>query len=745
MKEFTNAFYNTLFKIFRNTLSENSEKARSFRIQFEGILQFILNDNSNSLNTLLKDFYKLHNIKLVNDLSHTIKNELNVYHHPGFAEPADETLKDYFKRLINIVYLGTSIKPNSYILNYLEGETNTTLNNLNEEQKIAVLSDKKIVYVNAGPGTGKTHLLVDKIFHKITNSTFKEKIVALSYTNSTAEELSRKITDKLFSSKFIDHEIFSGTIHSFAFKCLRAFSMENGETDSIFTIIDQDVTDFFADEIVNAFMAERRLRKELINEILEGTKKIPEGDELLLRVEKYIIDLKIKCSLISFKDILNMFLEKLKTSVQFQKWIENKITFFVIDEAQDLTEIEYKIINLVNRIPSVKIFLVGDPRQNIFSFNGGSFEHLNNFLQENTNHFEEVVLKYSYRCPSKVFDLVNKFEFTDCQNYPINSKNTANCNEIELKVYNHKFTEAEGIAKYLLEKNNNSNTVILFTTLKYFNDLARELNNKKIPFVTMDGRVFIKSHIRFYIHFLKIIKNIENSLSWKYILKVAEIKCTTDLNDFNFQVIENLILTKNSGEQILNSYKSVLSQKENLKILLPTKISDTKSIFENLSDGTGVDQLNIIENDLALLIESSKSFPTVDDFLLAFTYSDPIFKKFYEKELLVESSIGEYQNAVTLSTIHSAKGLEWDTVIIPGLSDGQFPNPYFCEVKDDDLQRTKTKAKYNDELKKLYVAATRTKSNLVLTYPLSHTNKGGTFRLSKSRFLESITIKTNES
>lgn len=143
-----------------------------------------------------------------------------------------------------------------------------------------------------------------------------------------------------------------------------------------------------------------------------------------------------------------------------------------------------------------------------------------------------------------------------------------------------------------------------------------------------------------------------------------------------------------------------------------------------------------IESDVEKLIDISKSSLTIEDFLTTFALNKESFKIFYYKDLEIESLFDDSDNAVTLSTIHSAKGLEWKNVIIPGLSDGIFPNPYFCEVQDNPQ---KTQNNYNDDYKKLYVAMSRTVENLVITYPLAYDNKyGRTFRVSKSRFLNNI-------
>ena len=95
----------------------------------------------------------------------------------------------------------------------------------------------------------------------------------------------------------------------------------------------------------------------------------------------------------------------------------------MIDEAQDLTKLNYEIFSMLKSIiPELKILLVGDPRQNIFNFSGGSYEHLDNFLRKYPNHIQEK-LTMTYRCPETVTEYLNNFRFNDCPNYKLKSMN----------------------------------------------------------------------------------------------------------------------------------------------------------------------------------------------------------------------------------------------------------------------------------------------------------------------------------
>jgi DNA helicase-2/ATP-dependent DNA helicase PcrA len=660
----------------------------------------------------------------VNDISHVLKNKLNKIVHKEYL-PSESDIKTYFESLIRLIYIGTKFIPPQRTLNFIDTNKMQLLNNLNENQKLAVLENKRIVFVNAGPGTGKTHLLVNKIYHNIVTSNTIENIVALSYTNSSARDLQEKLSEMVFYSEFKDHNIFSGTIHSFAFKSLRSFAKSSNNNNLDFTILDEDEIEFFADEI--AIMLGFSPGDKRILTILKSNF----SDSLISKelIEKVNL-IKKKFRLIGFKDILLNFKNELKTNHEFIEWLKSKVSFILIDEAQDLTKLEYEILDLLIEKTKINLFLVGDPRQNIFGFNGGSFEYLNDFLKRNSNISSEMVLNISYRCPDIVLNILNKFEFIDCKNYPICSNKSGN---LIIRDFEHKQLESKGIIEIIKELNDNKNTAILFTSLKYFDILANHLNDEGIAFRSVGGSSFLKKHIRLMLHFISLINDKSNVFSWRYITKYFKLTVEPNYN----------IIT---SEEVYNAFKNI---NDEITIDIITQIMSTnvpseaiflinKFFIDSIKNTKSIYTQKEIEVDLGNLFNISKRNISNDDFLTSFALNKEPFKIFYKNDLDIKSEHNEPNNAITLSTIHSAKGLEWKNVIMPGLADGLFPNPFFCEVENNPQESQK---KYNDELKKLYVGMSRTLENLVITYPLAYNNKyGRTFFIKKSRFINKMNL-----
>lgn len=151
-------------------------------------------------------------------------------------------------------------------------------------------------------------------------------------------------------------------------------------------------------------------------------------------------------------------------------------------------------------------------------------------------------------------------------------------------------------------------------------------------------------------------------------------------------------------------------------------------VLERIMRDPEDDEAISLDYDALLLL--SGQYQTISDYLMAFASDKETFAMFYRKDY-EDCDIAPDGDYLTVSTIHSAKGLEWDTVFVMGLCEGNFPNPYFCKDKPESEQQEF----FNNEWKKMYVAATRARKQLVLSYPSSIARKGYTFKKQPSRFI----------
>ena len=547
---------------------------------------------------------------------------------------------------------------------------------LNPQQLDAVLCQSNIVFVNAGPGSGKTFLLVSKMIDHIITSTTPQKIVALSYTNTAARQIGERFFAKMEQSP--SYELFNGTIHSFCFRMMKAYYEMLGK-EFEYTILDDEEMGELAKEVLSAGST----------------------------VEQY----KKKLKLISVEDILSLYINMLDEDIDFQKWMKGQITFMAIDEAQDLNAANYGILDrLLSLIPDLKLFLVGDPRQNIFEFNGGSYRNLDCFLSKHPHQVRNLTI--TYRCGKEIVDYVNTFMFLDCENHPLQS-HSRDDGILSIRQYPDELSEAREVINSIRQADHLEDCAILSNNLKYMETLISELKKERIPYKVFGGRKLIKRHIRFLNHILRILDN-ENPYS---ISKIAQYAGLDIMQDGKKR--KSIFFNTELGQLLLSIREdcSALGFTDMLSCVIDRIMRDPEDD-------------DAISRDYDELLLLSRQYQTIADYLMAFASDKETFAAFYRKDY-EDCDIPSDGDYLTVSTIHSAKGLEWDHVYVMGLCEGNFPNPYFCKDKPD----AEREEFFNNEWKKMYVAATRARKSLTLSHPSSIRRKGYTFKKTQSRFI----------
>ena len=572
---------------------------------------------------------------------------------------------------------------------------------LNEQQLDAVLCPADIVFVSAGPGTGKTHMLTSKLVHTVMSSDRPQSIVALSYTNSAAQQLGDRFNRNLPESGIgREYSIFNGTIHAYCYRMIRSYYEEFNHI-----ILDDEELWELAEEI-RSNMKNPVSSEKIVSCLRSDLRNVPQD------LYDVICQIKEALQVISIQDILVIFLNALETDGDFQSWIRDKVTVIAVDEAQDLTELNYLILDrMISIIPSLKVFLVGDPRQNIFEFNGGSYRNLHDFLSRHPDH-QLKTLTITYRCAKVIVDYVNTFRFSDCGNdqlLPIKEESGS----LQIERAFSEEEEAGRVIKEVVKAGALINSAVICNNLKYLKVLTDLLIERGIPYKVLGGRKLLKKHIRYLNHVLRIVDS-ENAYSIRKVAQYAGINITE-----NGRKKKSLFFASDLGIKI-----------QSLRDIAPS------SPFEGIAQiaisdivSTPKDTKEMAEDYMAFL-SMAGDFHTVSEYLTAFATDRELFSQFYETDY-DECPFPTDKDYLTLSTIHSAKGLEWENVFIMGLCEGNFPNPFFCKAKTPEEEQDF----FNNEWKKMYVASTRAKANLRLTYSSTITRKGYRFSKAPSRFI----------
>lgn len=718
-------FYEDLSTIYLAADRRREDRAREFRTKLEKVLKVIVNTDAPLLE-LCNQYYQFHGQRGLKDLTHTLRKSLNDIVHGSVDSINQDELDTIYQDLIRSIHSGTRIIPPVNVLRTINMHSDSILDELNERQKAAVLLVNPIVFVNAGPGTGKTHLIVHKIYHTVIHAQGEEAIVALSYTNAAANELQTKIFRNSLFDKGKKYTMASGTIHSYLYRTLREFALFANSDAFNFILLDEEEFEFFAEEAMNTLQVSCT-KKEVVDFFMG--KPVNTLDESIMSSLK---DYKTKFKVISFRDLHTIFLRELNTNNVFAAWYKSKVTLLVVDEAQDLTAMDFKLFELIIAHTACKVFLVGDPRQSIFRFNDGSYAHLQAFLSNYPNQWAEAVLDQSYRCPKSVFDKANNLSFLDCVNYPMHSEKDATYDEIQY--FEHTNEEAAFITQKIHELKNFRDIAVISPSLKSLITLARLLNDQQIPFKATGGRHYLKKHIRFCFHLLNVLRDASNAYSWKFLynrLSPANQRGETDV------YYSNEVLKYLSGTEIKRAFSGTNEKTMSTPLILTYLLSEQDTA---LFAAYFRMEAAAWRTDIEALISMANESDSTNDFQMKFSLGRERFARFFDKDFDVESVCEDLSNAVTLSTIHSAKGLQWKHVIIPGLAEGLLPNPYFCEPRSKPQEEWRLL--YNDERKKLYVALTRAELSLLITVPRSYSNQGGTWECRQSRFLEEMGVSS---
>ena len=705
-KEYAQKAYKELQAIYTDATKSNNDKANSFRIVYEQFIGEMNSDGnkyrncSERLSEVLQKFVpQSHNVQ---KLARATLYTLNEFHHPNSELMSDRGLESVYQNLLTIIQALSGIIPDRNSLILAGKHKMWMVDGLNNEQKSAVVDDHPMIVVNAGPGTGKTYLLIRKMAYYLEQNK-TGKVVSLSFTNAAADQLKKKSEEYFPDDRKIDwsDRYESGTIHSFCFTQLKLYNKSINQPFDLEIYDDSDLRQIAED------IAESLSLVGMIEEIICVLQNGGPDNDLTRDVENY----KKEHHFIRVEEILTLYKKTFKIGTPAYFWLKENglVDFLLVDEFQDLTASIYEVIYMLFRAnPQMKMFFVGDPRQNIFAFNGGSCDNFTQFREKlGDMEFQEFSLVRTYRCPINVVNLVNELHFDDCKNQKlIPDENVTTSGVSEICGYLNEEQEANEIVGRVKSISQYDQTCIMCTGLWYLEGVARKLNQEHIPFVVKGGKRKLMRIIKLINYGLRVIDtNNENGgrrLDY-YIRDFKESKLYT--------LLEERRLQKERGEQL---YLAKLIQE--IAINLPTD---------------WLEGMNDIVKDYETI---SQNYDTISGFLFACaSQKNDQFAAFYEQDFNVDctSLIDGVSPVVTLSTIHSAKGLEWKNVFLAGISDDMIPS-YKAQKEIDLGKRTNM---LNDEKKKFYVAVTRSLQNLWLTYSTTRIRYGNIYPRTLSRFV----------
>lgn len=643
---------------------------------------------------------------------------------------------------------------------------NDLLKNLNNPQKEAVLSTEGPVLILAGAGSGKTKALTHRIAYLI-----KEKkislfnILAVTFTNKAAAEITSRVNHLIGGS---DHERttnrlpWAGTFHSVCVRILRREAHHLGyernftiyDAGDQLSIIKRIMKDFnidsknFNPKSVQYFISgaknelmEAKDYKKYVNSPFETV-----VSKVFEQYEKYLRE----ANGMDFDDLIMQCVKLFQENPQVLEYYQNQFKYILIDEYQDTNQAQYLWAKLLAE-KHKNIMVVGDDYQSIYSWRGANFRNILNF-EKNYPNAKVIKLEQNYRSTKTILAAADKVIKYNRQRTE-KTLWTDNKEGLPVSVYKalNEKDEAEFACMEIRALSRNralSDFSVLYRTNAQSRSVEEALLRFNIPYRVVGGvRFYERKEIKDIIAFLRVIANpsdltaferaatcVTRGIGDKTLAQIREIPRTEIINPkqitdkkISKKLIDFLILIEELRKQAedirLDDLINLVAVKSGYKnSLLADKTPEGEGRWENILE------LETVASQFVIPTEVEESFDKIsrhvrDD-------SAEKLEAFLEQVALVQDtdSIDKNTDAVTLMTLHSAKGLEFNTVFIIGMEEGLFPHSR--AIMDE--------SEMEEERRLAYVGITRAKERLYLIYTEERNLYGRMQFNAKSRFIENI-------
>jgi DNA helicase-2/ATP-dependent DNA helicase PcrA len=621
---------------------------------------------------------------------------------------------------------------------------------LNPAQLEAVTYTEGPLLVIAGAGSGKTRTLTYRVARLVEEGISPASILLLTFTRKAADQMLKR------ASSLLDHrceKVSGGTFHSFSNMILRRYAGQIG-FDPRFVVIDRPDAESLIGMLRKemGFVATHRAfpKKQTLASIFsKSINKMMPVEEILFNDYAHlgpyangIVELyaeytrrKKQHGFFDFDDLL-IYLRRLLTE---NEQVREKLSFFyryiMVDEYQDTNQLQADIVCHLASSHS-NVMVVGDDSQSVYAFRGANFKNIIDFprLFPGT---KIIRLEENYRSVQPILDLANVIIDRAKEKYT-KTLFTRNCggNPPVLVSMPDENEQSRFVAGRIQELTGRGvpldEIAVLFRASFHSFDLEIELNKRSIPFIKVGGFKFMEAaHIKDVLAHLRVLSNPYDRISWYRLLVLIE-----NIGPSTAQRIFEKIQKKGSGYRgilEIEPKKSYAEGLERLKRLFDKIDAGLHSVYE-MGEQVLDYYLPVLKatyddhpkrgKDLEQLLSIMSRYARLEMFLTDMALEPP-------NVVIDDTFLAEpvQDRRLTLSTIHSAKGLEWHSVFIIWALDGRFPSSHAME-KEEELE---------EELRLMYVATTRAKANLCITYPAAAWDRNFGMLLSRpSRFVDEI-------
>ncbi len=627
---------------------------------------------------------------------------------------------------------------------------------LNPAQYEAVTTIDGPLLIVAGAGTGKTRTLVFRVARLIETGVRPESVLLLTFTRRAAQSMLSR------AASLADERcqrVSGGTFHSMAHSVLRRNS-EIAGVHRMFTVFDQSDTEDLIDLVrrqTGLTTRDRNFpRKRTIGAIFSmSANKLLSIEEVvrnhypqffhatedLEKLFKAFEQYKRERHLLTYDDLLTRLVEALEASEELRLKLSNQYRYIMVDEYQDTNRLQARIVRLIASSHD-NVAVVGDECQSIYSFRGASFRNMLEF-PELFPAARVIKLEENFRSAQPILDVANTIISEASESYakqlfsrtadgppPVLVEASDENEQSRFVVQRIEELREEGVPFHEM--------AVLFRAGSHSFDLEIEMGRHGIPFRKFGGIKFAESaHIKDALAFLRVAVNPSDTISWFRMLKLLD-----QIGDATVeQILDHLSVekkefrTQRAREGLfkkLKQFPARASYKDQLIKLahvlgsivehktVRAQLSAVERFYRPILQATYDDHPRR-QKEMEHLISIAKRYRSTEE-LLSDIALDPV-------ETALAESQARGQGFVTLSTVHSAKGLEWNTLFTIWMADGWFPSSRAWDAFED----------LEEERRLLYVAATRAKQHLYFISPMSsYDTTQGISHGGVSRFLDAI-------
>ena len=622
---------------------------------------------------------------------------------------------------------------------------------LNPSQLNAVQTIDGPLLVIAGAGSGKTRVIEYRVLYLVHKGIAPQSILLLTFTRKAAAQMLARASSHDVRCNYVE----GGTFHSFAYRILKKYAGRLGF--EAFTILDEAD----AENAVNLCVGKLGLgekdkrfpRKDTLRKIISMSinknKKIddivdteyPNFTDHVAAIEKIRDEYrryKQEKSYFDYDDLLVYLSILLSRYEDIRKEVSGKYRYIMVDEYQDTNKLQADITYLLAQ-DHCNCMAVGDDAQSIYGFRGASHENIMEFPKRFSGT-RIIKLEANYRSSQPILDVANavlrnmrtKFD------KDLFSATEHRGGKPELLFFQDNSAEAEWISQKILDLRSDgmdlSKQAVLFRSAYISILLQMELTRKGIPFQVFGGMKFYETgHVKDLLAHLKVVLNPHDEISWSRLLTLIEgigprtaSKIISDIDTCKTlpEITKNVLrgaYSQHKYGRSLDKLADALDKAANSTGTLESKVDKICDYYDPILKER-FDDWNQRINDLQALKQISQRYSSLQDFLAEFCLEPPDYGV-----AKAGSRTPDDEKPLTLSTIHSAKGLEWECVFLIGLIDGILPVSFSLEDE----------SRIEEEHRLFYVGLTRAKSQLYLS--VHHEGNGiGMNGFNKvSRFLES--------